>query len=125
MKTSICTTHAAPAIGPYSQAISANGFLFISGQVPIDSEGNLIDGTIEDQTHQVMKNLQAILEAAGLNFDNVVKTDIFIKDMNDFTKINEVYASYLKEPYPARATVEVARLPKDVKVEISMIAVKD
>lgn len=122
-KKIISTTNAPAAIGPYSQANFANGVLYISGQIPIDpATGNLVDG-IEKETHQVMKNLKAILEEAGLSFSNVVKATIFLKSMDDFAAMNEIYASYLDEnSYPARETVQVACLPKNVSVEISMIA---
>lgn len=124
MKKQIINTKSAPApIGPYNQATKANGMLFISGQIPADPKtGELITSSIEDETHMVMKNLKAILNEAGLTFDNVLKTSIFISDMNNFSKINEVYGSYFSGEYPARETVQVARLPKDVNVEISAIA---
>lgn len=122
-KTVISTPNAPAAIGPYSQANMVNGVLYISGQVPIDpATGNLVDG-IEKETHQVMKNLQAVLEAAGLSFSHVVKATIFLKNMDDFAIMNEIYASYLDPNcFPARETVQVACLPKNVSVEISMIA---
>ena len=122
-KKIISTTNAPAAIGPYSQANFVNGVLYISGQIPIDPEtGNLVDG-IEKETHQVMKNLKAILEEASLSFSNVVKATIFLKSMDDFAAMNEIYASYLDaNSYPARETVQVACLPKNVSVEISMIA---
>lgn len=122
-KTAVSTAAAPSAIGPYSQATKAGGFLFVSGQIPLDpASGQLVSGTIEDETRRVMENLKAILAEAGASFDAVVKTTIFLKDMGAFTKVNEIYASYFKPPYPARATVEVARLPKDVRVEIDCIA---
>ena len=122
-KTIIQTKHAPAAIGPYSQAVKTGNLLFVSGQIPIDPEtGNVIIGGIEAATHRVMKNLEGILHEAGLSFDHVVKATIFIKSMDDFAKINAVYASYFKGDYPARETVEVSRLPKDVEVEISVIA---
>lgn len=122
-KKVISTSKAPVAIGPYSQANFINGVLYISGQIPIDPEtGNLVDG-IEKETHQVMKNLKAILEEAGLTFSNVVKATIFLKNMDDFAAMNQIYASYLDEnSYPARETVQVSCLPKNVSVEISMIA---
>jgi len=125
MKEVIFTDKAPAAIGPYSQAIMVNGFLYISGQIPVvPSTGEIVEG-IEEETHQVMKNLQAILEAKGMNFNNVVKATIFLKDMDDFPAMNEVYASYLNsEFYPARETVQVSCLPKNVSVEISIIAYK-
>ena len=122
-KKVISTSKAPAAIGPYSQANFINGVLYISGQIPIDPEtGNLVDG-IEKETHQVMKNLKAILEEAGMSFSNVVKATIFLKSMDDFAAMNEIYASYLDaNNYPARETVQVSCLPKNVSVEISMIA---
>ncbi len=123
MKKIISTPHAPAAIGPYSQANLANGILYVSGQIPADPEtGKLMEG-IEDSTHQVMKNLKAILEEAGMSFKNVVKATIFLKNMDDFAVMNGIYASYLEEGnYPARETVQVSCLPKNVDVEISMIA---
>lgn len=122
-KKIISTSNAPAAIGPYSQANFINGVLYISGQIPIDPiSGNLEDG-IEKETHQVMKNLKAILEEAGMSFSNVVKATIFLKSMDDFAAMNQVYASYLDaNNYPARETVQVSCLPKNVSVEISMIA---
>lgn len=122
-KKVISTPNAPAAIGPYAQANMVNGVLYISGQIPIDPEtGNLVDG-IEKETHQVMKNLQAVLTAAGLTFSHVVKATIFLKNMDDFAVMNEIYASYLDaDSFPARETVQVACLPKNVSVEISMIA---
>lgn len=126
MKKIISTTNAPAAIGPYSQANFANGVLYISGQIPVDpATGELVDG-IEKETHQVMKNLEAILSEAGMTFGNVVKASIFLKNMDDFAVVNEIYASYLEEgSYPARETVQVSCLPKNVDVEISMIAHQD
>lgn len=124
MKKVIETTNAPAPIGPYSQAILAGNTLFISGQIPYDGAMNYAGDDISDQAHQVMKNLQAVLESAGMNFDHVAKTSIFLKSMNDFNAVNAVYGSYIGEDAPARETVEVSRLPKDVKVEISMIALK-
>ena len=115
---------AAKAIGPYSQAVKAGNMLFVSGQVPFVPETmEIVEGDVKAQTAQSLKNLQAILKEAGADFSNVVKTTGFIKDMNEFAQINEVYAEYFGENKPARACVEVARLPKDVKVEIELIAV--
>lgn len=124
MKKEIIITKNAPApIGPYNQATKANRTLFISGQIPADpATGEIVTSSIEDETHMVMKNLKAILEEAGLGFDNILKTSIFISDMNNFGRINEVYGSYFTSDFPARETVEVSRLPKDVNVEISAIA---
>lgn len=125
MKKEIKTEKAPKAIGPYSQAIEANGFVFASGQIAIDSStGELNTGTIEEQTRLVLSNLQAVLEAAGSSFDKVVKCTVFLQDMNDFTRMNAVYGEFFKPPYPARAAVQVARLPKDVKIEIEAIAAK-
>ena len=123
MKEVISTAHGPKAIGPYSQAIRANGFIFVSGQVAFDpATGNLVEGDIAAQTDRVMKNLKAIIEAAGSTLEKVVKTTVFLKDMNEFTKMNEVYGKYFAAAPPARATVEVARLPRDVRVEIEVIA---
>ena len=123
-KKAISSSAAPTPIGPYSQAIESNGTLYISGQIAIDqSTGALITNDIEDETHQVMRNLKAIIEKAGLTLDNIVKCSILIKDMDQFTSINAVYATYFTSTPPARETVEVVRLPKDVNVEISAIAV--
>jgi 2-iminobutanoate/2-iminopropanoate deaminase len=123
MKKQVQTDKAPKAIGPYSQAIVANGFVFCSGQIPIDpATGNLLNGTIEEETRQVLKNLGAVLEAAGSSLDDVVKTTVFLKDMDEFAKMNAVYAEFFKAPSPARATVQVARLPRDVKVEVEAVA---
>lgn len=123
MKKEIRTDKAPQAIGPYSQAVEANGFVFASGQIAIDpATGELKMGSIEEQTRLVLTNLKAVLEAAGSSFDNVVKCTVFLQDMDDFSKMNGVYAEFFKPPYPARAAVQVARLPKDVKVEIEAIA---
>ncbi len=124
MKKQVQTDKAPKAIGPYSQGIVANGFVFCSGQIPIDpATGELSTGTIEEQTRLVLKNLGAVLEAAGSSYDDVVKCTVFLQDMNDFAKMNEAYAEFFKAPSPARAAVQVARLPRDVKVEIEAIAV--
>jgi 2-iminobutanoate/2-iminopropanoate deaminase len=123
MRTVVATPDAPQAIGPYSQAIKANGFVFISGQIAIDPpSGNIIGGTVVEQTERVMENLGAILRAAGSGFDRVVKSTVFLKSMSDFAAMNEVYGRYFPGDPPARATVEVARLPKDVLVEIDLIA---
>jgi len=122
-KLVIQSSNAPAAIGPYSQAIKTGNLLFVSGQIPLNPEtGVMMQENIEVETHQVMKNLQAILTEAGGSFTNVLKATIFIKNMNDFTQINTVYASYFTGTFPARETVEVARLPKDANVEISVIA---
>jgi 2-iminobutanoate/2-iminopropanoate deaminase len=124
-KEVVYSSNAPEPIGPYSQAIKAGNILFISGQVAIQKpSGDLITGNITDETHQVMKNLSEILKAGGMDFSNVAKSTIFLKDMNNFPKVNEVYGAYFKDMPPARETVEVSRLPKDVNVEISCIAVK-
>ena len=125
MKTVINTKNAPAPIGPYSQAVMVNDILYVSGQVAINpATGDVIKGTINDETKQVMENLKAILTEAGLDFGNIVKTTIFLKDMNNFKNVNEVYGSYFTKDFPARETVEVARLPKDVNVEISVVAAK-
>ena len=119
----IQTTDAPAAIGPYSQAIRAGGFLFVSGQIPIDpASGELVQGGIEAETRQVLNNVRAILEAADSSLEKVVKATIFIADVNQFGTINEIYAEYFKWEPPARACVEVARLPKDVQIEIEAVA---
>jgi 2-iminobutanoate/2-iminopropanoate deaminase len=125
MKHQVIHTDKAPkAIGPYSQAVKAGNMLFVSGQVPFVPETmEIVEGDVKAQTAQSLKNVQAILAEAGLDFSHVVKSTVFIKDMNEFAAINEVYAEYFGENKPARACVEVARLPKDVKVEIEVIAV--
>ena len=112
-----------PPIGPYSLGVWAGDLLFVSGQTPIDpATGTVASDNVVEQAHQTIKNVRAILEAAGLTLDNVVKATVFIKNMNDFAAINEVYASYFQKPYPARSCVEVARLPRDVLVEIEVVA---
>lgn len=125
-KTVIATPNAPEAIGPYSQAIKAGNTVFLAGQIPIDPKTKQLmkDASIEDQTKLVLDNLKAVLEADGLTMDNIVSTSVFMKDLNEFGKMNEVYATYFKTAPPARATVEVARLPRDVKVEIGAIAVR-
>jgi len=111
-------------MGAYSPAIKAGNLLFISGQIPIDpATGNLIDGDITAQADRVMRNVSALLRAAGIGFDHVVRTTVFLADMNDFAAMNEVYSRYIVDPPPARATVQVARLPRDVKIEVDAIAV--
>lgn len=124
MRHTIITAADAPApIGPYSQATIINGTMYVSGQIALDAKsGELVNSSIEEETHKVMKNLGAILQEAGMGFDNVLKCTIFVKDLNNFGAINEVYGSYFKSNPPARETVEVSRLPKDVNVEISCIA---
>jgi 2-iminobutanoate/2-iminopropanoate deaminase len=123
MREAISTTSAPAAIGPYSQAIKAGNLLFLSGQIPLDpATGNLVEGGVEAQTRQVFTNIGAILEAAGASFDTVVTATVYLADMNDFGKVNEVYGTYFSSPAPARATVQVARLPKDARVEIQVTA---
>jgi 2-iminobutanoate/2-iminopropanoate deaminase len=126
MNKTIVKSELAPApIGPYSQAVMANNTLYISGQIAIEQQtGKILTSDIVSETHQVMKNLDYILKEAGMTFDNVVKSSIFVKDLGNFATINEVYGQYFKANPPARETVEVSRLPKDVNVEISCIAVK-
>jgi 2-iminobutanoate/2-iminopropanoate deaminase len=109
-------------IGPYSQAVRAGGLLFCSGQIALDARGQLVGSDIETQTRQVMKNIEAVLRAGGRDFGDVLKTTIFLKSMGDFPKVNEIYGSFFKEDPPARSTVEVSRLPKDVLVEIEVLA---
>jgi 2-iminobutanoate/2-iminopropanoate deaminase len=125
MKRIIKTTDAPQAIGPYSQAVEANGFVFVSGQIPLDPKtGSLVAGDIREQAKRVMENGKAVLAAAGCGMNSVVKTTIYLKNIGDFAAVNEVYGSYFTSDPPARATVEVSRLPKDVAVEIDFIAVK-
>ena len=124
MKKVISTTNAPAAIGPYSQAIEANGFVFASGQIPVNPETGEIPEGIEAQAEQVMKNVKNLLGAAGTSVDQVVKTGVFIKNMDDFATINGIYAKYFAKDCPARSCVEVARLPKDVLLEMEAIAVK-
>ncbi len=119
----ISTDKAPKAIGPYSQAIRCGSWLFLSGQIPLDpATGNVVAGGIAEQTERVLKNIEGVLGAKQLNFKHVIKTTIFLSDMNTFGTVNEIYGKYFKEPYPARSTVQVARLPKDVMVEIEVIA---
>ncbi len=123
MAISFVSTDKAPAaIGPYSQAAKVGPFLFASGQIPLRADGTLVEGDVVEQTHQVFSNIQAVLAEAGGNLTNVVKATVFIKDMNDFGQLNEVYGQYFGDHKPARSTVEVARLPRDVKVEIEIVA---
>lgn len=123
MKEAIQSQQAPAPIGPYSQAIRAGHTVYISGQIALDPDsGKLLNVDLDQETHQVMRNLAAVLSAAGLDFTQVVKASIFLKNMDDFARVNEIYGSYLSEPFPARETVQVARLPKDVNVEISVIA---
>lgn len=125
MKKVISTDKAPAAIGPYSQAIEVNGMIFTSGVIPINpATGELVTGSVEEQADQAIGNLAALLKEAGSSTAKVVKTTVFIKDMNDFAKVNEVYAKYFTEDFPARSCVEVARLPKDVLIEIEAVAEK-
>jgi 2-iminobutanoate/2-iminopropanoate deaminase len=122
-RQAVSSASAPKAIGPYSQAIRAGSLLFLSGQIPLDPEtGQLIEGDIAAQTRRVFENLKAVLEAAGATFDHVVRTTVYVADMNDFAAVNEVYGTYFSSPAPARATIQAARLPKDARVEIDLIA---
>ncbi|BFL79365.1 RidA family protein [Staphylococcus hominis subsp. novobiosepticus] len=120
MKT-INTNKAPQALGPYSHAMVVNNLVFTSGQIPLDTEGNIVSSDVKEQTKQVLENLSVVLEEAGSDLNSVVKATIFISDMNEFQQINEVYGSYFNEHQPARSCVEVSRLPKDVKVEIELV----
>lgn len=125
-KTIISTDKSPAAIGPYSQAVEVNGMIYSSGMIPvIPATGQIVDGGVKEQTKQVFDNLKALLGAAGSSLDQVIKTTVFIKDMNDFGAVNEVYATYFDGDYPARSCVEVARLPKDVLIEVEVIALKN
>lgn len=125
MKKVISTDQAPAAIGPYSQAIEIGNFVFTSGMIPINpATGELVTGSVEAQAEQVFSNLQHLIEASGSSMDKVIKTVVFIQNMEDFGKINEIYAKYFPEPYPARSCVEVARLPKDVALEVEAIVEK-
>lgn len=124
MSKVISTDKAPAAIGPYSQAIEVNGMVFTSGVIPVDTQTGVIPATIEEQANQAFSNLKNLIEASGATIDKVIKTTVFIKEMNDFGAINEVYADFFQAPFPARSCVEVARLPKDVMLEIEAIAIK-
>ena len=125
MKNVVATKKAPEAIGPYSQAIEVNGMVYTSGVIPvIPATGEIVEGGVEAQADQAFKNLCNLVEASGSKVENIVKTTVFIKEMNDFGKINEIYKNYFKEPFPARSCVEVARLPKDVLLEVEAIAWK-
>ena len=124
MKKKIFTANAPAAIGPYSQAILSNETLYCSGQIALDIDGNLQNSNIEDETFQIFKNINAILNEVNMTFENIVKSTIFLKNMDDFSTVNSIYAKYFKSSPPARETVEVSRLPKNVNIEISVIAVK-
>jgi len=124
VKETISTENAPGAIGPYSQAVRTGNLVFCSGQIPIDpATGEFVSNDVAEQTRQVLKNLSAVLEAAGTDLNNVVKTTVFLADMNDFTAMNEIYAEFFSDNKPARATVQAARLPRDARVEIECIAV--
>jgi 2-iminobutanoate/2-iminopropanoate deaminase len=126
MKEAVSSPEAPKAIGPYSQAVRAGQLLFLSGQVPLDpATGQIVAGDIETQTRRVFDNLAAVLKAGGRSFADVVRTTVYLADMNDFTAVNDVYGTYFSAPYPARATVQVARLPKDARIEIDLIATFD
>ncbi|HET6959817.1 MAG TPA: RidA family protein [Vicinamibacterales bacterium] len=126
MKHAVSSPDAPKAIGPYSQAVRVGQLLFVSGQVPLDpATGEMVSGDIAAQTRRVFENLGAVLKAGGRSFSDVVRTTVFLADMNDFAEVNKVYGTYFSEPYPARATVQVARLPKDARVEIDVIAAFD
>jgi 2-iminobutanoate/2-iminopropanoate deaminase len=123
VKQAISSPGAPKAIGPYSSALRAGAFLFVSGQVPFDpATGNMIEGDIKAQTHRVLENVGALLKSGGLSYANVVRTTVFLADMNDFAAMNEVYRTFFSEPYPARSTVQAARLPRDARIEIDVIA---
>jgi len=123
MKHAVSSPDAPKAIGPYSQAVRVGQLLFVSGQVPLDpATGEMVSGDIAAQTRRVFENLGAVLKAGGRSFNDVVRTTVFLADMNDFAEVNKVYGTYFSEPYPARATVQVARLPKDARVEVDVIA---
>ena len=122
MKNAVSSGEAPKAVGPYSQAIRAAGLLFIAGQIPLDVAGNLVQGDVVAQARQVLDNIGAILQATGLTFADVVRTTVFLADINDLAALNKVYATFFVEPYPARATIQVARLPRDVRIEIEAIA---
>jgi 2-iminobutanoate/2-iminopropanoate deaminase len=123
MKKAYMTENAPKPVGPYSQVIQAGGFLFLAGQIPLTPDGKMIEEDLVAQTHQVMSNLNQVLHKAGVSFEHVVKTTIFLADLADFETVNKIYAEYFKEPYPARSTVQAARLPKGARLEIDAIAV--
>jgi 2-iminobutanoate/2-iminopropanoate deaminase len=122
MITAVSSSEAPKAVGPYSQAVRAGGLLFVAGQIPLDPNGNLVEGDVVVQARRVLDNIGAILKAAQLTYADVVRTTVFLADLNDMAAMNQVYATYFTEPYPARATVQVARLPRDVRIEIEAIA---
>jgi len=122
VKTAISSAGAPKAVGPYSQAIRAGSLLFIAGQIPLDPSGQLVEGSVEPQARRVLDNIGAILSTAGLTFSDVVRTTVYLSDMSDLPAMNAVYGAYFSDPYPARATVQVARLPRDVRIEIEAMA---
>ena len=122
MITAVASPNLPKPVGPYSQAVRAGGFLFVAGQVPIDPSGKMVDGDIVLQTRRALDNVGAVLAAGGLSFSDVVRTTVFLADMNDLAAMNQVYGSYFAEPWPARATVQVARLPRDARIEIEAVA---
>jgi len=121
-KRAVSSPDAPKAVGPYSQAVRVGDLLFIAGQIPLDPSGTMVEGDVAVQARRVLDNIGALLTAGGRSFADVVRTTIFLADMNDFAAVNEIYGQYFKQPYPARATVQVARLPKDARVEIDVIA---
>ena len=121
-KNVFAASDGAPAVGPYSPAVGVGELVFLSGQIPLDPEGKIVGFTPKDQTRKALENMRVTLAAAGLGMDDVVKTTIFLKDMDEFGAVNEIYGEFFSEPYPARSTVEVARLPKDLHVEIEAVA---
>ena len=124
MRHTIYSKEAPEPIGPYTQAVQFDNTIFLSGQIGIDRTGEFVSEDVVQQTNQVMKNIGFVLKEAGLSYENIIKTSIFLKDMNDFPKVNDAYASYFQDQFPARETVEVSRLPKDAKVEISVVVGK-
>ena len=124
MKKIISTENAPKAIGPYSQAVEAGNFIFLSGQIPLKIDGTIVDGSIKDQTKQVLDKIEEILKEVGLGFEDVVKTTVYLSDMSDFGEMNEVYCKYFKDNYPARVAIQASELPKEVGVEIDAIAAK-
>lgn len=125
MRSATTAADGSPAIGPYSAALTVGQLVFLSGQIPLRADGSIVDGGIREQATQVLENMRGLLTAAGADFSKVAKTTIYLADMGDFAVVNEIYATYFTQPYPARATVQVARLPRDVRVEIDAIAVLD
>ncbi len=125
MRRAITSATGAPAIGPYSAALAVGSLVFLSGQIPLGPDGTVVAGGIQEQTTQVLENMKALLAAAGADFSKVAKTTIYLADMADFGAVNTIYATYFTEPFPARATVQVARLPRDVRIEIDAIVVLD